>query len=202
VLDLHAGGRTLDFVPFAAIHLLPDATQQARCEAAMRGFGAPYSMRMLELDSVGLYDTAVEEAGKVFVSTELGGGGTASVKSVAVAECGVRGFLQHAGILKQDEAIATAPRTTTLLDMPDGTCYTTSEHNGLLELCKDLGEMVESGEVIARVYDPTRTGVAPVEYRARRGGMLAARHFPGLVRIGDTVAVVADVVERGIPVTV
>jgi N-alpha-acetyl-L-2,4-diaminobutyrate deacetylase len=202
VLDLHAGGRTLDFMPFAAIHLLPDANQQARCEAAMRAFGAPYSMRMLELDSVGLYDTAVEEAGKVFVSTELGGGGTATVRSVAVAERGVQGFLQYAGILKQDETARQTPRTTTLLDMPDGTCYTTSEHDGLLELCKDLGEMVESGEVIARIYDAARTGVAPVEYRARRGGLLAARHFPGLVRIGDTVAVVADIVERGIPVTV
>ncbi|WP_090537028.1 N(2)-acetyl-L-2,4-diaminobutanoate deacetylase DoeB [Paraburkholderia sartisoli] len=202
VLDLHAGGRTLDFVPFAAIHLLPDAGQQARCEAAMSAFGAPYSMRMLELDSVGLYDTAVEEAGKVFVSTELGGGGTATVQSVAVAERGVRGFLQHAGILRQDEAACQAPRGTTLLDMPDGTCFTTSEHDGLLELCKDLGETVEKGEVIARIHDASRTGVAPVEYRSRRGGMLAARHFPGLVRTGDTVAVVADVVERGMPVTV
>ncbi|WP_454805496.1 N(2)-acetyl-L-2,4-diaminobutanoate deacetylase DoeB [Paraburkholderia fungorum] len=206
VLDLHAGGRTLDFVPFAAIHLLPDADQQARCDAAMRAFGAPYSMRMLELDSVGLYDTAVEEAGKVFVSTELGGGGTATVQSVAVAERGVRGFLQQAGILRPDEAgreaERAAPRTTTLLDMPDGTCFTTSEHDGLLEFCKNLGETVACGEVIARVYDASRTGVAPVEYLARRGGLLAARHFPGLVRIGDTVAVVADVVERGIPVTV
>ncbi|RZF31780.1 N-alpha-acetyl diaminobutyric acid deacetylase DoeB [Paraburkholderia sp. UYCP14C] len=206
VLDLHAGGRTLDFVPFAAIHVLPDAAQQARCEAAMRAFGAPYSMRMLELDSVGLYDTAVEEAGKVFVSTELGGGGTATVQSVAITERGVRGFLQHAGILEQDEAMghsnASGPRTTTLLDMPDGTCYTTSEHDGLLELCKDLGEMVELGEVIARIHDAKRTGAAPIEYRTRRAGMLAARHFPGLVRIGDTVAVVADVLERGIPVTV
>ena len=209
VLDLHAGGRTLDFVPFAAIHLLPDERQQARCEAAMCAFGAPYSMRMLELDSVGLFDSAAEQAGKVFVSTELGGGGTATAQSVAVASRGVRGFLRHAGILAPEAAHDVnheprnqATRTTTLLDMPDGTCFTTSEHDGLLELCKDLGEIVESGEVIARIYDASRTGAAPVEYRARRGGMLAARHFPGLVRIGDTIAVVADVVERGIPVTV
>jgi N-alpha-acetyl-L-2,4-diaminobutyrate deacetylase len=171
-------------------------------------FGAPYSMRMLELDSVGLYDTAVEEAGKVFVSTELGGGGTATVQSVAVAEHGVHGFLQYAGVLKQRgtqrerDREPAALRTTTLLDMPDGTCFTTSEHDGLLELCKDLGEMVEHGEVIARIYDASRTGTLPVEYRARRSGMLAARHFPGLVRMGDTVAVVADIVERGIPVSV
>jgi N-alpha-acetyl-L-2,4-diaminobutyrate deacetylase len=86
--------------------------------------------------------------------------------------------------------------------MPDGSCYTTSEHSGLLEMCRDLGDIVEEGDVLARVYDATRTGTAPVEYRAKRGGLLAARHFPGLVQIGDTVAVVADIVERNIPVAI
>ncbi|MGN6319526.1 N(2)-acetyl-L-2,4-diaminobutanoate deacetylase DoeB [Trinickia sp.] len=204
VLDIHAGGRTLDFVPFAAIHVLPDAGQQARCERAMLAFGAPYSMRMLELDSVGLFDSAVEEAGKVFVSTELGGGGTSTAKSVAIAERGVRGFLRHAGVLNGDgdveiEAEAT-PRATTLLDMPDGSCFTTSEHEGLLEMCRDLGETVVRGDLLARVYDTVRLGTPGVEYRAKRDGIVAARHFPGLVKAGDTIAVVADVVERGIGV--
>ncbi|MEX3984696.1 N(2)-acetyl-L-2,4-diaminobutanoate deacetylase DoeB [Paraburkholderia sp. EG287A] len=201
VLDIHAGGRTLDFVPFAAIHVLPDGDQQARCERAMRAFGAPYSMRMLELDSVGLFDSAVEEAGKVFVSTELGGGGTSTAQSVAIADRGVRGFLAHAGVIERKAGErGVGPRTTTLLDMPDGTCYTTSEHRGMLEMCRDLGDTVEAGELLARVHDINRTGARPVEYRAQRGGLLAARHFPGLVQAGDTVAVVADVVERNLPV--
>ncbi|KVF07781.1 N-alpha-acetyl diaminobutyric acid deacetylase DoeB [Burkholderia vietnamiensis] len=206
VLDIHAGGRTLDFVPFAAIHVLENREQEARCERAMRAFGAPYSMRMLELDSVGLFDTAAEAAGKVFVSTELGGGGTSTAASVAIAERGVRGFLEHAGVLaKRDDssaAVRAAPRTTTLLDMPDGSCFTTSEHRGLLEMCRDLGSEVEAGDVLACVHDIDRTGVAPVEYVARRRGLLAARHFPGLVQAGDTIAVVADIVERNIPVGV
>ncbi|HDR9203542.1 TPA: N(2)-acetyl-L-2,4-diaminobutanoate deacetylase DoeB [Burkholderia vietnamiensis] len=206
VLDIHAGGRTLDFVPFAAMHVLENREQEARCERAMRAFGAPYSMRMLELDSVGLFDTAAEAAGKVFVSTELGGGGTSTAASVAIAERGVRGFLEHAGVLaKRDDASAAvraAPRTTTLLDMPDGSCFTTSEHRGLLEMCRDLGSEVEAGDVLARAHDIDRTGVAPVEYVARRRGLLAARHFPGLVQAGDTIAVVADIVERNIPVGV
>ncbi|GBH27552.1 N(2)-acetyl-L-2,4-diaminobutanoate deacetylase DoeB [Burkholderia vietnamiensis] len=206
VLDIHAGGRTLDFVPFAAIHVLENREQEARCERAMRAFGAPYSMRMLELDSVGLFDTAAEAAGKVFVSTELGGGGTSTAASVAIAERGVRGFLEHAGVLaKRDDASAAvraAPRTTTLLDMPDGSCFTTSEHRGRLEMCRDLGSEVEAGDVLARAHDIDRTGVAPVEYVARRPGLLAARHFPGLVQAGDTIAVVADIVERNIPVGV
>ncbi|WP_027796336.1 N(2)-acetyl-L-2,4-diaminobutanoate deacetylase DoeB [Paraburkholderia acidipaludis] len=201
VLDIHAGGRTLDFVPFAAIHVLPDGEQQARCERAMRAFGAPYSMRMLELDSVGLFDSAVEEAGKVFVSTELGGGGSATAASVAIADRGLRGFLAHAGVIERTHAAHDPERrTTTLLDMPDGRCYTTSEHRGLLEMCRDLGERVEAGDVLARVHDIERTGTRPVEYVAQCGGLLAARHFPGLVQAGDTVAVVAQVVERNLPV--
>ncbi len=88
VLDIHAGGRTLDFLPLAAIHILNDATQQSRCEATMRAFGVPYSMRMLELDSVSLYDSAAEEAGKVFVSTELGGSSsTAKAPASRSAAC-------------------------------------------------------------------------------------------------------------------
>lgn len=190
VLDIHAGGKTLDFVPFAAVHILPDPGQQERCEAAMRAFGAPYSMRMLEIDSVGMLDTTVEDAGKVFVTTELGGGGSSSAASVAIAERGVRNFLIHADVLKGE----VAPQPSTMLDMPDDDCFVTSLHDGLLEICVDLGQEVVAGEVIARVYDTTRTGVAPVEYRAKCAGILASRHFPGLVQRGDTLAVVAEVV--------
>lgn len=189
VLDIHSGGRTLDFLPFAACHVLPDKNQQARCEAGMRAFNAPYSMRMLELDAGAMYDTAAEGQGKVFVTTELGGGGSSSARSVAIAEHGVRNLLVHAGIL-EGEVQATS---SIMLDMPDADCFIASEHDGLLEMCRDLGDPVNLGEVIARVYDATRSGVAPVEYRAARSGLLAARHFPGLVHCGDTVAVIADV---------
>ncbi len=189
VLDIHSGGRTLDFLPFAACHVLPDKAQQARCEAGMQAFAAPYSMRMLELDAQAMYDTAAEEQGKVFITTELGGGGTSTAKSVALAERGVRNVLIHAGILAGE----VEQGETTLLDMPDGDCFIASEHDGLLEMCRDLGETVSQGEVIARIHDIRRTGSAPVEYRARRDGLLAARHFPGLVQCGDTLAVIADV---------
>lgn len=189
VLDIHSGGRTLDFLPFAASHVLPDTEQQARCEAGMRAFNAPYSMRMLELDAGAMYDTAAERQGKTFVTTELGGGGSSSARSVAIAERGVRNLLVHAGILQGEVELAES----IMLDMPDGDCFIASEHDGLLEMCRDLGDRVNQGDVIARVYDATRTGGAPVEYRAARSGVLAARHFPGLVQCGDTVAVIAEV---------
>ncbi|MBG6289072.1 N(2)-acetyl-L-2,4-diaminobutanoate deacetylase DoeB [Pseudomonas nitroreducens] len=191
VLDIHSGGRTLDFLPFAACHVLPDKAQQEASEALMRAFAAPYAMRMLELDAVGMYDSAAEEQGKLFVTTELGGGGTSSARTVAIARRGVRNLLVEAGILRGE----IEPAKSVMLDMPDADCFVASEHGGLLEMCRDLGERVERGEVLARVHDVLRTGAAPVEYRAKRSGILAARHFPGLVQSGDTLAVVAEVLD-------
>jgi N-alpha-acetyl-L-2,4-diaminobutyrate deacetylase len=190
VLDIHAGGKTLDFLPLAAIHVLDDKQQQARCEAAMRAFGAPYSMKILELDSVGMLDSSAEQAGKVFVSTELGGGGSVTAASIAVADAGVHRFLVHAGVCRGK----LAPGRTIMLDMPDDACYTQSEHDGLLEMCKGLGDHVDAGDVLARVYDTSRTGVPGIAYRAGCDGILTARHFPGLIKGGDTIAVVARVV--------
>lgn len=187
VLDLHSGGKSLEFVPFAAVHALEDKTQQARSEAAMEAFGAPYSMVLLELDAVGMYDTAAEAMGKVFVSTELGGGGTTTARTLAIADRGVRNFLRAAGILAGPPAAAD----TLKLEMPGSDCFVISESNGVLEPCVDLGQELRAGQPVARVYDGERTGVAPREYQALRDGILVGRHFPGLVRMGDCIAVVA-----------
>ncbi|MGF1553405.1 MAG: N(2)-acetyl-L-2,4-diaminobutanoate deacetylase DoeB [Paracoccaceae bacterium] len=190
VLDYHSGGRTLDFVPFAAAHVLSDERQEAACLAAMRAFNAPYSMRLLEIDAVGMYDTAVEAMGKTFVTTELGGGGTSTAATVAIAAKGVRNVLRHAGILAGEPEIGP----TTMLDMPDGDCFVFAEAEGMVEPLVDLGGRVEKGAPLARIWPLDRTGVAPVTVAARRSGLLASRHFPGLVQAGDCLGVVAEVV--------
>lgn len=187
VLDFHSGGRTLDFVPFCAAHLLPDKLQEARAMAAVAAFGAPFSMQMLEIDDVGMLDTTAEGLGKTFVTTELGGGGTARAETVAIARRGARNLLVHAGILRADPE--TAP--TRWLDMPSADCFTFSEQAGLVEPVVDLGAPVTAGDVVARIHPATRTGLAPVELRAGLTGLLAARHFPGLIQPGDCAAVVA-----------
>jgi N2-acetyl-L-2,4-diaminobutanoate deacetylase len=187
VLDVHSGGRTLDFVPFCAAHVLPDKAQEAKALAAVEAFAAPFSMKMLEIDAVGMLDTTAEAMGKVFVTTELGGGGTARAATVAIARRGVRNLLHHAGIL----AGAPEAAPTRWLDMPSGDCFTFAEDDGLIEPMIDLGGAVAAGDLVARIHPVTRTGLAPAELIARLDGLLVARHFPGLVKDGDCAAVVA-----------
>ena len=191
VLDFHSGGKTLDFIPFAAAHVLEDESQQDACVAAMRAFNAPYSMIMLEIDNVGMYDSAVEAQGKVFVTTELGGGGTATARTVSIARKGVQNLLRHAGILEGEPDIGPSM----LLDMPDNDCFVFCEQEGMAEPLVDLGSMLETGDPVARIWPLDRSGSEPAVCHARCGGILAGRHFPGLVQSGDCLAVVAVVRE-------
>jgi N-alpha-acetyl-L-2,4-diaminobutyrate deacetylase len=95
--------------------------------------------------------------------------------------------LTHAGVLKGEIKRQPSQR----LDMPDGDCFTFSENDGLIEPCIDLGQAVEKGEVVARVWAADRTGTKPAEYRAKMAGIAAGRHFPGLVKTGDCISVLA-----------
>jgi N-alpha-acetyl-L-2,4-diaminobutyrate deacetylase len=187
VIDIHSGGKTLDFVPFCAAHVLPDKAQEKKAFAAVEAFAAPYSNRMIEIDTVGMYDTAAEEMGKVFITTELGGGGTARAATVNIAKRGVMNVLKHAGIV--GGALEKSP--TRWLDMPSSDCFHFSEGDGLIETAVDLGEPVTAGQVLARIHPVSRTDLPVQEIRAKMSGILAARHFPGLVQTGDCAAVIA-----------
>ncbi|MDX8463330.1 N(2)-acetyl-L-2,4-diaminobutanoate deacetylase DoeB [Mesorhizobium humile] len=191
VFDFHSGGKTLDFVPFCAAHTLPDKAQEAKAFAAVEAFSAPFSMRMTEIDAVGMYDTAAEEMGKVFVTTELGGGGTSRAETVRIARRGIFNVLRHAGII--DGAVEKT--RTKWLDMPSGDCFAFAEDDGMIETMIDLGEPVKDGQVVARIHPVGRTGQAPQEIKARMSGLLAARHFPGLVKAGDCVSVLGVAVQ-------
>ena len=141
VVDFHSGGKTLDFLPFCCAHVLNDKEQQSRCIEAMKAFNAPHSVMLLEIDAVNMYDTAAENMGKVFISTELGGGGSTTAYTVEIAKKGIRNLLRHTGICKGDLEVSE----TLNLDMPDQRCYIFSETTGLVEHCVDLGDSVKEG---------------------------------------------------------
>jgi N-alpha-acetyl-L-2,4-diaminobutyrate deacetylase len=187
VVDFHSGGKTMEFMPFCCAHVLEDKEQQAKCIAAMKAFNAPYSVMLLEIDAVNMYDTAAENMGKVFISSELGGGGTTTAYTVGIAKRGIRNILRHAGITKGEMEVDE----TLNLDIPDERCYVFSETSGLVEHCVDLGEKVKTSQVVAKIHNIERTGLPPQEYYAGIDGIYTGRHFPGLITAGDFLAVIS-----------
>ena len=190
VMDIHSGGKTLMFDAFAAIHHLDDADQFRRCKEALLAFAAPISLVLVELDSRGMLDTAVEDMGKVFLSTELGGGGTALPDNVRIAEDGLMRLLVHMGILPDSGDIPAAPETRFMDSAGDG-CFNQSNDDGMFEMLVNLGEPVSKGDPLAQVHNIQHPEREPVVYSAGRDGRLIGRHHPGLIQQGDFMSLIA-----------
>jgi len=191
VIDIHAGGKIMNFLPTAVIHNLPDADQMERTKAAAQAFGAPNCLILEELDAQGMLDTAVEEMGKVFISTELGGGGTSSPKTIEIAENGLHDTLVHFGVLKADPV---GKRETRFLETPSD-AFVIADKAGIFEFTRNLGDIVKKGDVLARVFDIDQPSSAPSTYNAPCDGIVIHRHLAGLIKRGDCLSVL------GIPVS-
>lgn len=189
VVDMHSGGQSLRFLPAAIMHHLDDRVLHERTLAAMTAFGAPVGLVLRELDSRGMLDTVVESAGKIFVSTELGGAATLSPETVAIARRGVHNLLVHFGLI--DDAPETAPAPTRVMEVPDGSFYVAAEEDGLFEPFIDLGDTVEAGEPVGRLHFIQTPDRAPRLHVARRSGMLICRRAQGWTEQGDCLAVLA-----------
>jgi N-alpha-acetyl-L-2,4-diaminobutyrate deacetylase len=136
---------------------------------------------------VGMLDTAVEQLGKPFLFTELGGGGAASGATIRIAERGIRNLLRHFGLIEG----APEPAATRLMHSPDASYFVVSEDRGLFELLVDLGAEVSAGQPVVQIHDAEKPAEPPVVYPAERSGQLIGRRWPGLAAPGDCLAVIA-----------
>ena len=188
VLDFHSGGNSMIFEPCAVLHKLEDSEQQKKTLLAAKSFGAPVSLVLQELDSKGMLDTAVEDSGKIFLSTELGGGGFVSPRTLKIAENGIRNLLRHFEILPQNEE--PVPETR-FMQTPDVGGYLMAPQEGLYETLIELGDTVSAGQLIGRIHSLTDIAAPAVEVHAEIDGMLVTRAGRAHVKIWDTIAVIA-----------
>lgn len=191
VVDIHSGGRTLMFEPFACIHNLDNQVQFEESKAALLAFGAPISLVLTELDAVGMLDTTVEDMGKVFISTELGGGGSSTARTVSIAAHGLERLMAHMGIAAASSLAAEVPQTRIMDTSAEG-AFTVSNDEGILEMLVDLGTWVAAGQPIGRVHNIHKPELEPALYHAVSEGLLIGRHHPGLVSYGDCFALQAQ----------
>lgn len=185
VIDLHSGGKSLDFVPSVVVHELPMPDQMQRTLDAALAFGAPLTLLLDELDMEGMLDLHVERLGKLFLSTELGGGGGTTPARIAIARRGLRNLLVHLGLVAGPLEL---PCPSRLMAAPSPG-FVTSDAAGILEPLVELGSELEAGAALARIHAIEDVGQPPRVYAAPIDGLLYARRHPGLVERGDCLAV-------------
>ena len=189
VVDFHSGGSSMIFEPCAVIHHLNDLKLMKETVSATRSFGAPVSLVLRELDSFGMLDTVVEESGKIFISTELGGGGFVSPRTLLIAENGIKNILRHFEILPKINE--TVPETR-FMETPENGGYIMSPKAGLFEPLIDLGEVVKKDQIIGCLHSITEIDSPVVEITSKVEGILVTRAGRAPVKHWDTVAVIAS----------
>ena len=188
VLDMHSGGKSMMFHSFAGIHKLNDPGHMERALAALKAFGTPFGLVMEELDAEGMLDTAVEQRGKLFLTTELGGGGTTTPATMKFARRGLHNFLVHVGALERDPYQEGSPMT---ILANDDNGYVVCTQAGLIDYLIDLGEPVSQGQPLAKIYSPDSLAAAQQLITAPITGTFLGRSHFARVQAGDFLGLIA-----------
>ena len=194
VIDIHSGGRSMEFVPCAHMHLVPDREQRAKMFAAMLAWGTEFCFIYADIAGTGLLPVEAENQGKLVITTELGGGECIPASVHRIAQSGLKNALIHVGALKGREQPRTAPAIIT--QATDREDYILAPESGIFEVALDLGAKVKKGQIVGWIHHLERPDRAPEQMVAASSGYLITMRAPCLTQQGDCVAVIAKQVSE------
>lgn len=195
VLDFHSGGNSLDFLPSIIMHDLSDKKLREETLKALEAFNAPIGMILQEIDSKGMLDTYVEKKGKVFLTTELRGGGKLNKAALEVAESGLAKLLHHFGFISNLDDFSEQLRDfqTEYFDVPDEDCFVRSnEHEGIFESFVVLGDSVEKGDTVGVVHSIESLNLEGVPLKAKKSGVILSTRPRGRFGPGDSLLMIGQ----------
>lgn len=183
-VDLHSGGSSLMYLPSSLARRVQDPELDARQQQMLTAFAAPLSYFAVANDEDRTMLAGAERAGVAAIGTELGGSGTTSVHSLAVAEQGVRRVLKNLGSVPDMEVGEETPPCR-VMEVRDISYYVYSPDYGVWEPLADLGDDVKAGQPAAAVYVPQTPWREPVITHFEHDGTIICRRVPGPVERGD-----------------
>jgi N-alpha-acetyl-L-2,4-diaminobutyrate deacetylase len=197
VIDIHSGGRSMQFVPCAHMHLVPDRHQRQQMLAAMLAWNTDFAFLYADIAGSGLLPVQAENQGKLVVTTELGGSEAIPASVHRLAQEGLRNVLVHLGVLRgevQSRASLGKPPTK-LVQALHREDYLLAPESGIFEVAIELGSYLQRGDVVGWMHYLERADRAPEPIISAEEGYLVTMRAPCLTQQGDCVAVVAQPVD-------
>ena len=198
VIDIHSGGRSMDFLPCSHMHLVPDKEQRRRMLAAMLAWNTDFSFLYADVAGSGLLPVEAENQGKTVVTTELGGGEGIPAHVHRIAQQGLRNVLVHTGVLagKEETRESLGLPPAILVQALAREDYILAPESGVFEVAVELGAQVGRGATVGWIHDLERPDREPERIVAASAGFVVCTRAPCLTGQGDCVAVIAREVSR------
>ena len=197
VIDIHSGGRSMEFVPCAHMHLIADRVQRARMFQAMLAWNADFAFLYADIAGTGLLPVEAENQGKLVITTEMGGGEAIPAAVHRLTQSGLRNVLIHVGALKgRERTRASLGKPPTILTQAlQRENYLLAPESGVFEVRVDLGAKVKAGQTVGLIHFLERPDRASEPITASTSGYLVTMRAPCLTQQGDCVAVIAQPVD-------
>lgn len=184
-IDLHAGGRSCDYLPCALIRSGGSAEEQRALADLAAAFGAPITSISDGSGGGGMttFSAAGRGLGVPVLTAELGGGATLSREGLAIAKQGLRRVLDRYGILPDSQAGPASP--TRFMKVRGRGAFVYAMRKGLFEAEANLGDVVQAGQLAGVIHAIDRPWQTPEPVAFIEGGMVACRRAPLLAAPGD-----------------
>jgi predicted deacylase len=193
VIDIHTGGRSVDFYPCAHMHLVPAGPQREKMLAGTEAWLTDFCFLYADIAGTGLLPVEAENQGKIVLTTEMGGSENVTCQVHRLTQSGLRNVLIQQGVLEgkptmRAELGLPPTRWVQALDWED---YRFAPESGVYENMVPLGETVTAGQTVGAIHFLERPDRDAVPVVANADGILIAARAPSLVSQGDCVACIA-----------
>ncbi len=197
VIDIHTGGRSLDFYPCATMHLVSDREQRRQMIDGTLAWNGDFAFLYADIAGTGLLPVEAERQGKIVITTEMGGGEPVSAAVHRLTQTGLRNVLVHFGVLtgekKTRQSLGLSP--TRWLQSLSWEDYRFAPESGIYEALIELGQPVSTGQPVGQIHFIERPEREAAIVTALSDGLLFASRAPSLVAQGDCVACIAHEVD-------
>jgi predicted deacylase len=189
VIDFHAGGSSLQYLP---IILAPTETDEGRrrdvealVEALRPERVAYYDSRAALNGDDRVFGAAAAAHGCHYLNSELGGAGTIDLNGLALLEGGVQRVLHRVGLLAGVPNNPTSSAPIRRLTLSDPGLYAYAPCNGVFRPAFRLGDDVAPGALAGAIYDPQEPWASPRLVPFQAGGFAICIRACSQVIAGD-----------------
>ena len=197
VVDIHSGGRSLEFYPCSHMHLVPDKAQRRQMFEAMLAWNTDFCFLYTDIAGSGLLPVEAETQGKIVVTTEMGGGEAIPEHVHRLTQEGLQNLLVHLGLLqgkKQTREHLGKPPSR-LVQALHRDNYLLAPESGIFEVLVGLGDLISAGQPVGQIHFLENPERMPVPILAKNEGYALCMRSPCLTQQGDCVMVVAQEVD-------
>ena len=194
VIDIHSGGRSMEFVPCSHMHVVSDRLQRQAMLDAMLAWNTDFCFLYTDIAGSGLLPVEAESQGKTVVTTELGGGEAIPARVHRIAHDGLVNVLKHLGVLQgtvQTRA-SLGLEPTILTQALEAKNYLLAPESGIFEICVELGSKVSVDQPLARIQYLERPDREPALIVSPKEGYLLCMRTACKTQQGDCIAVIAE----------